>query len=447
MVKILTKKGLEMKIALFGLGAVSSVMMRVIFELFKKSDEKSLRFLLIIRDRSSIKKYFFKNREIINISKVLIVKDFNEIFQNIDKYSDYFKGIKLLVNSATPDFNEEIIKLANRLKINYADLASDIYNSETIDNLTFTQQKYDEAFKNNQTFGLINLGISPGITNFLIGERIYSFNTLPYLTKVQKIDIYLLEQMVSNQLIFSWSPNVAVDEISYTPYFFKNGKLKAIEPFSKSKTYKFPYYKNFVEEYPIFQEEVISLKQSFKDIEDIKMYVGGSEVELMKSLYQLNLFSSKHSFIYQNSELSINDIIKEVIPKMKTPKVIEGYMKDKTIKYAEFSAVAELTLEINYPEENRILKSKESIGITFNRYLDLINTPYSGSTYISYPTGVGAGILLFYTYLAHKKKKNIRGVILSENLPKLFGRLKNDIIKRELSSYKIDLINSIGGVK
>ncbi|HRM99612.1 MAG TPA: hypothetical protein PKY07_02155, partial [Aliarcobacter cryaerophilus] len=75
---------------------------------------------------------------------------------------------------------------------------------------------------------------------------------------------------------------------------------KTIEPFSKSKVYKFPYFRNIVDIYPVFQEELISLKQSFPQIENLKLFVGGSEIELMKNLYQLNLFSNK--YCYENSD-------------------------------------------------------------------------------------------------------------------------------------------------
>jgi len=139
------------------------------------------------------------------------------------------------------------------------------------------------------------------------------------------------------------------------------------------------------------------------------MYVGGSEIELMKNLYQLNLLSNKYCYGYQNSKISINNIIKDVIPKMKSPEIIEEYVKDKVIKYAEFSAIADISLEISYPDNPKKVKSTKSIGVSFHKYTDLIKTPYSGSTYVSYPTGIGAGILIFYTLLNKKNKTKSKG--------------------------------------
>ncbi|MCK9337165.1 MAG: saccharopine dehydrogenase NADP-binding domain-containing protein [Arcobacteraceae bacterium] len=431
-----------MKIVFFGVGAVSSVIARVIYDLSKKSLGDNIEFTYIVRDIKKAKKHFFRNEELIANGEFLEVSNFEEIFENPQEYKKYLKKSTIFINSSVPSYNIPIMKLALQYDTNYADLASDIYNDEVISTLKFEQQTLNQEFIDKGLFALINLGISPGITNFLIGERIFAFSNLPYETKVTKIEINLLEEIHSKQLIFSWSPNVAIEEISYRPLYFKKNKLHSVEPFSKSKTFKFPYFRNSVEVYPVFQEELISLKQSFEDVTDIKMYVGGNEIELMKNLYQLNLLSNKYCYGYQDSQISINSIIKDIIPKMKSPEIIEQYVKDETIKYAEFSAIADISLEISYPQNTKKVKSVESIGVSFNRYTSLLKTPYSGSTYISYPTGIGAGILIFYTLL-NKKHDKIKGVLVSEKLPELFGSTINDIIKRELTSYKINLINSI----
>jgi len=431
-----------MKVVFFGVGAVCSVIARVIYELNIKSQNKNLQILFIVRDIKKAKTFFFKNQNILENAQFLELKNFDDILKNPKNYEKYLKKSTIFINTSIPTYNTAIMKLALEFKTNYADLASDIYNDKVVSSLSFEQQTLNKEFEENNLFALINLGISPGITNFLVGERLYSLSNLPYKTKVKKIEINLLEEIQSKQLVFSWSPNVAIEEISFSPIYFKKNILKKIEPFSKSKTYKFPYFKNFVELYPVFQEELISLKQSFNDIEDIKMFVGGNEIELMKNLYQLNLLSNKYCYGYKNSKICINSIIKDVIPKMKSPKAIEEYIKNKIIKYAEFSAIIDIEVEISYSQNSKKIKSTESIGISFNKYTSLVKTPYSGSTYVSYPTGIAAGILIFYT-LINKKCTNLKGVLVSEKLPTLFGNVTNDIIKRELSSYKIKLINSI----
>jgi saccharopine dehydrogenase-like NADP-dependent oxidoreductase len=426
----------KMKFVFFGIGAASSVMAQALLELCGKTGIKAPSFLFVIRDKSVVKKYFFQHEKLLQNSKFLEVEEFDDIFTNPQKYESYFKNATVLINSSIPEFNQEIMKLALVFKTHYSDLASDIYSSKIIDNLQFEQQELHHEFQKNSLLALINLGISPGVTNLLIGERIEHFHNLPHKTKVKKIEIFLLEDIRSKQLVFSWAPNVAIEELSFRPAYFKQHKLKRVEPFSNSLSYEFPYFKGEVDVYPVFQEEIISLKQSFPDVPEIRMFVGGNEVELMKNLYQLNLLSHKYCFGYEDSQASINTIIKEVIPKMKSPDVMASYVKEKIIKAAQFCAAAELSLEIRFDEYK--VQSTELVGVIFDSYLDLENTPYSGATYVSYPTGIGAALTLFYTLVG---KKKINGVVTSEKLPALLGNTWCEMLKRELSVYKIGLFH------
>ncbi len=429
-----------MRVVFFGVGAVCSVISTLLCEQSSKNLKNCVEFLFVVRNIKKAKMHFYKNSEILENSKFLEVDRFEDIFENSKKYKKELKNFDIFINSSTPSYNIGIMKLALEFDSNYADLASDIYKDEVINSLKFEQQSLEQEFKDKNLFALINLGISPGITNFLIGDRINSLLNLPYEVKITKLELNLLEEIQSKKLIFSWSPKVAIDELAFSPIYFKKNSIKTIEPFSKSKLYKFPYFKTIVDVYPVFQEELISLKQSFPNIENIKLNIGGNELELMKNLYQLNLFSNRYCIENETEKISINKIIKNIIPKMKSPEVIEDYIKKKTIKYAEFCAIADIYLEISYPKNKKKISSIESVGLSFSKYTDLIKTAYSGSTYVSYPTGIGAGILIFYSLL---NKELLKGVILSENLPKIFGNNLNDTIKRELGSYKINIYSQI----
>lgn len=342
-----------MKVAFFGVGAVCSVISTLLCEQSSKNLKNCIEFLFVVRDEKKAKSHFYKNSQLLETSKFLEVSSFEEIFQNPKKYENELKDFDVFINSSTPSYNIEIMKLALYFNSNYVDLASDIYKHEIISSLKFDQQSLEEEFKKKNLFALINLWVSPGITNFLVGERIHSLQNLPYEVKITKLDLNLFEEIQSKKLIFSWSPKVTIDELAFSPIFFRKNSPKIIEPFSKSKLYKFPYFKNIVEVYPVFQEEIISLKQSFPEIENIRLNIGGNELELMKNLYQLNLFSNRYCFENQNEKISINSIIKNILPKMKSPEIIEDYIKRKTIKYAEFSAIADIYLEISYPQNKK----------------------------------------------------------------------------------------------
>ncbi len=164
--------------------------------------------------------HFYKNSELLENSKFLEVSSFEEIFHHPIKYKKELENYDIFINSSTPSYNIEIMNLALEFNSNYVDLASDIYKDEVIDSLKFEQQKLEQEFKNKNLFALINLGVSPGITNFLIGERINSLQNLPYEVKITKLELNLLEEIQSKKLIFSWSPKVAIDELAFSPIFF-----------------------------------------------------------------------------------------------------------------------------------------------------------------------------------------------------------------------------------
>lgn len=429
----------KVKYVFFGVGAVSVVMARALWELGQKNGVSNVSFVFVVRSCAKAKGHFFRNSTLLEHSEFVEIPAFETLFADPSPHRKAFKGASVFINTAIPSFNLPIMELALAFKAHYADLASDIYNQAILQDHRFAQQGLDEAFGQLGRFALINLGISPGVTNFLIGERMAHFERLPYKTRVKKIAIHLLEEIVAKELVFSWAPHVAIDEISFAPVYFKGNEAKTMKPFAKSKPYTFPYFKAPVPLYPVFQEEIISLKQSCPEAKEIRMYVGGNEIELMKNLYQLNLLSSR--YCYQNAQISLDAIIKEVIPKMKTPEVMEQLVREKTITAATFCAVADLGLEVHHQEQHKI-KCVESVGVSFTEATALLGTPYSGATYISYPTGIGAAVLLFYT-LMHARKQPLGGVLVSEALPRHFDPALCDAIKRELGTYRLGVFHVI----
>jgi len=417
---------------------VGSVMACCLYELAKRNNV-NIDFLLIVRDIKEAKQYLFRAPEVVKSAEFIEIKDFKELFNDPKQYSKQLKDTDVVINTAIPEFNEPILKLATEISAHYCDLASDMYNEQTLKTLQFPQQRFHKKFQQQNLFGLINLGISPGVTNFLIGEKLAKLQSLPQ-TVIRDIHLFLLEQINSQQIVFSWSPKVALEELEEKPRYIQNNKLVTVEPFSDSVAYEFPHSDTRVEEYPIYQEEVLSLHQTFPQASSIRVSGGGSDVELVKNLFQLNLLS-KRNIECMEAGMSVEKIVRMVLPGMKSPQKIEQLLKEGVIKSAQFAAMAEITLEIKEDGQKPALMT-ESIGLSFHRYADLLGTPYSGATYISYPTGVGAAILLFYTHELWQKDKNqLRGILRAEELPPRMDTARVDLIKREMCAYKIDFIS------
>ncbi|MEM3122396.1 MAG: saccharopine dehydrogenase NADP-binding domain-containing protein [Candidatus Pacearchaeota archaeon] len=277
------------KVVFFGLGAVGSVMACCLYELSEKDNDK-IRFIFVVRDKEKAKRYLFRAPHILKKSEFLVVKDFKLIFQNPEYYAKHLNNSSIFINASIPNFNIQILKLAIKFKACYTDMASE-YTSKAIN---FPQENFHERLENAGLFGLINNGVSPGLTNFLVGEKLKNMKQLKILKNVEAINLYLLENMESEQTVFSWSPEVALEELESKPIYIQNNKLVMVEPFSHSLIYEFSHFRGSMVQYPINQEEVISLHKSFPQIKSIKISTGGSEIELIKNLFQLNLLSKKN---------------------------------------------------------------------------------------------------------------------------------------------------------
>jgi saccharopine dehydrogenase (NAD+, L-lysine forming) len=125
----------------------------------------------------------------------------------------------------------------------------------------------------------------------------------------------------------------------------------------------------------------------------IAVYTGGSEVELVKALFQLNLLS-KRTLPHQ-PELTVEAMVRAILPGMNKPRRIEEYLRNGTIRRAHFSAAA-AEIRVSEVVRNDRQTAIETVGLSYLRYHGLLNTPYAGATYISYPTAVGAAILAWH---------------------------------------------------
>lgn len=430
------------KVVFFGLGAVGSVIACCLYELHKhRTNNKKIKFVFIVRDEKETRNHLFRAPHVLKSSQFLTLKNFDILFQNPQKYTRQLSNTDIFINAAIPRFNESILRLALEFNACYCDLASDMYNSRTLKTLQFPQQDFHKRLQEKKVFGLINVGISPGITNFLIGERLKDLNKISNLKKIKAINLYLLENIESNRVVFSWSPATALEELEQKPRYFKNEKLITVEPFSNSQIYEFYNFPRKVMQYPIYQEEILSFHSSYPYIKSLRVSTGGSEVELIKNLFQLNLLS-KRDIICVKKNISVEQIVRMVLPGMQSPQTIAKMLKTKIIKSANFTAIAEIILEMKKKYREKPVLITEAIGLSFNQYPSLLGTQFSGATYISYPTGVGAAILLFYTYQCWKKDaQKFSGVIKAEELPEKMGNNIVHEIKSELSLRMIEFFS------
>jgi hypothetical protein len=427
-------------VCFFGLGAVGSSML-ICFDELAERDGIPVRFVVFTIDPAGAQDALYHAEHLLGRVELVGVPGFDPVFALEAPYAARLQGVTLLVNAAVPSFNCPIIDLGVRIGAHALDLASDMYDEQTERTQTFAQYRFDQALKDRGVAALVNQGISPGITNFLIGEHIhYLRQTGRRELTIESIDLFLLEDIDADAVIFSWSPMVALDELSQHPWRLARGRMQKLQPFTAAREYVFPHELKPTRQYPLYQEELLSLHRSYPEIPSISIYTGGSEVELVKALYQLNLLSKQA--VAEQPGLTVEAVVRNVMPGMKKPRRIEEYLRDGVIRRTHFCAAAEVRSSETVRSERQTLV--ETVGLSYLRYKALLDSPYAGATYISYPTAVGAAILAWHT-LEHLRAEpgSIRGVVTGEDLAGLLSRTRVDAVRRDLAAWDIELFEGV----
>lgn len=224
--------GTPTTVVFFGLGAVGSAMLICLSELAER-DGVPLRFVVVVLNPDLARDALFHAERLFDRIDFVGVDDFGPLWSGEGEQAHRLEGATLLVNAALPEFNRPLIELGLRLGAHTVDLASDMYDATTERTLTFSQYAFDEQLRDRGTAALINLGISPGVTNFLIGQRLHDLRSAQRRElEIESVDLFLLEDIESDEVVFSWSPVVALEELAQQPRLLRNGRLQVLEPFS-----------------------------------------------------------------------------------------------------------------------------------------------------------------------------------------------------------------------
>jgi len=433
-----------MKVIFFGLGAVGSNLLICLAELAER-DGVPIQFVVYTIDPAGAKDALFHAERFFDRIDFVGLPDFGPIL-SAEPARDpaekaHLTGASLLVNAALPAFNGPIIELGLRLGAHCLDLASDLYNAETRATLSFPQCRYDQALRERGLAALINQGISPGATDFLIGRCLYGLLGAERTElKIESVDLYLLEDIDSDAVVFSWSPVVALEELAERPRLISAGRLKILEPFSAARYHGFPNEPHPSRQYPLYQEELLSLHRAFPDIPDLGVFAGGSEVELVKALYQLNLLS--HETLPERPDLTVDAVVRAILPGMQRPRRIEDNLRSGIIRRAHFCASAEIRFSETVRNDRQTVI--ETLGLSYSRYRGLLDSPYAGATYIAYPTGIGAAIMAWHAlHHASAEPWAMTGVLTGVDLARLLPQGRIDAIHRDLVAWDIDLFQSV----
>lgn len=280
------------------------------------------------------------------------------------------RGANLIINASLPRFNENIMMAALKVGAHYQDLASQLADLKTPEQLKFHNQ-----FKKAKLVGLVNTGVAPGITNLLAREAVDK------LDSVEEIRLRLLEEQKASELIFAWSVETTLDDLTAPPLVYQNGKFIFTKPFGDQETYQFLHPLGKRQMFSIYGDEVATLPRYLK-VKNVNFKSSGTDIEFAKAIYRLGLFNKKPISFGGRSIIPVK-FFSKLAPKVPSPEEIRGMIKRGVVENAIFVAV----VEVEGKQAGRKMLIKTSAI-----FPDLKSIPRSffGATYISFPTGTAA---------------------------------------------------------
>ncbi|MDO8655991.1 MAG: saccharopine dehydrogenase NADP-binding domain-containing protein [Nanoarchaeota archaeon] len=273
--------------------------------------------------------------------------------QHQDQIELAARGMNLVINASLPQYNISIMKAALKAGAHYQDLCSYLRDHKTPEQLQLHRQ-----FQGQGLVGLINTGISPGITNLLIREA------ADQLQKVNSIKIRVLQEENLKKKMFAWSPEVTVLELTVNPLVYRQGKNKFVRPFANEEQFHFPSIGNR-KMYAIYGDEVATLPR-YITTKNIDYKCGGTAIEEMRPLLKKYSAAEILTRVSGPDEKSIITSVQEGMNAVCAMAVVvegkSGYKK-KNVRFDVF-----------FPD------------------LQQVNKIFPGAGYISYPTAIAAAV-------------------------------------------------------
>ncbi len=133
---------------------------------------------------------------------------------------------EIVINAASPFCNIPMMKACLHSGTNYIDLASDPFEYSDQKKTTFEAQlELHDDFVKKGLLAVTNAGISPGLTDILTKAFIEKYS----LDSVDNIEIYLAEEIRSDEFVISWSPHTFLLEYLLPPTILKQNEITVLD--------------------------------------------------------------------------------------------------------------------------------------------------------------------------------------------------------------------------
>lgn len=232
-----------------------------------------------------------------------------------DGFDEVVNDADLVINSASPTINLDLMKTCLRYGVNYMDLASDDIDK---------QLAMNRSWRRKEVLALICMGEDPGLSN------IYARYAADKLDRVNSIKIRDGEYSKSRKypLIALFSPEIFFDEILSPSLVYVNGRFRKLPALSGYEVYEFPEPVGKLSVYSVNHEEVYTLPRFIgKGVRyvDFKLALADELINATKLLKRIGLLRSRRMRV-KNASVSPRDVFFALMPKpSEIAKHIEGY--------------------------------------------------------------------------------------------------------------------------
>ncbi|MEW6063106.1 MAG: saccharopine dehydrogenase C-terminal domain-containing protein [Nanoarchaeota archaeon] len=296
-----------MTIGILGIGAMGKIIAKDLFKTYKG------KIFLLGRDKNRIKQFVGNKKNVI-----IRYADVSDIKSMVKA----FKGIDIIIHAVHHEFNLNVMKACLKAKTHYIDLGGLYY-------YTKKQLKLNKQFKKAKLTAILGMGAAPGITNVLAKYA------SKFLDKIDNIEIRIGYKDFStykqiSPLSTSYSIQTILEEFSWKPVVFVNGKAKFVEPISGREDYKFPKPIGIQKPQYTIHSEIATLPYTLK-ARNVSFKIAFDEdfVDKVKTLSSLGLLSEEN--------ISIKD--KKFIIKYISAKILKRLPESIPEKIKEFEVI------------------------------------------------------------------------------------------------------------
>ena len=202
-------------IGILGLGLMGKIIAK---DLYKNQKDK---VVYIVRDIKSIKELAKKYNAEIRYGDV----------NNRRSLIQAFKGLSIVIHAVHHEYNINVMKACLKTNSHYIDLGGLYY-------YTKKQLKLNKEFKKKNLIAIIGIGASPGITNVMAKYASKYFDRINDIQiKIGVSDFSTYKQ--KSPLSSSYSIQTIIEEFSWKPVVFKNGRILFTEPCSSHEEHNF----------------------------------------------------------------------------------------------------------------------------------------------------------------------------------------------------------------